>query len=141
MSTPESTESNKRLIREMTETVVNDHNFQAVDDYFSEDIVVKGAGSTMEGIEEWRGFLHQVDSAFPDFAFSIKEMLAEGSQVAFRVIVTGTHEGEFEGIPGTGNEFSYPAVMIATIEDGKITKMIYESDRVGLLKQLGVMDS
>lgn len=54
--------------------------------------------------------------------------------------MSGTHEGPFQGIPPTGRAFSYPAVIIATVEDGAIARMVYESDRVSLMKQLGVME-
>lgn len=138
--TATETAENKRIVREMIETVINDHQFQRVDDYFTEDILIKGAGSTFEGIEEWRGFLRELDTTFPDFAFSLEDMIAAGPKVAIHITVSGTHEGPFEGIPATGEEFSYPAVMIITLDEGKISKIVYESDRVGLLEQLGVMD-
>lgn len=138
MTTTEA--ENKDLIRDLIEVVVNNHEVDAVNDYCAEDVTVRGAGTTHYGVDEFKEFLAGIDTAFPDFAFTLEDILAEGKKVAFSVTVTGTHEGAFEGIPATGNEFSYPAVMIATIEDGAITEIVYESDRVGLMEQLGVMD-
>lgn len=130
---------NKDLIRSFIDLAVNQHQIGAVDDYCAEDLIVRGAGTTHHGAGEFREFLAGIDEAFPDFAFALEDILAEGEKVAFHVTVTGTHQGEFEGIPPTGKEFSYSAVMIATVEDGLITEIVYESDRVGLMQQLGVL--
>lgn len=131
---------NKDLIRDLIDVVINGHEIEATSAFCADDLTVKGAGMTHWGVGEFKDFLTGVDRAFPDFAFALEDILAEGKKVAFYVTVTGTHEGGFEGIPPTGKEFSYPAVMIATVEDGSFTEIVYESDRVGLMKQLGVLD-
>jgi steroid delta-isomerase-like uncharacterized protein len=46
-------------------------------------------------------------SAFPDLSAKIEEMVAEGDKVAIPVINTGTHKGEFQGIPSTGKNVSF----------------------------------
>lgn len=136
-----ATESdNKDLIRDLIETVINDHQVDAVEEYLAEDATVTGAGATHDGAAEFRDFVAEVETAFPDFAFTLEDILAEGQKVAYHVTVTATHEGKFEGIPPTGRSVSYPAVMIATVDDGEVTDLVYESDRVGLMKQLGVME-
>lgn len=48
--------------------------------------------------------------------------------------------GEFQGIPAPGRSFLYPAVIIATVDDGAVARMVYESDRIRLMQQLGVTD-
>jgi hypothetical protein len=44
------------------------------------------------------------------------------------------------GIPATDRSFSYSPVVVATIDDGAIARMVYESDMIGLIQQLGVVD-
>jgi predicted ester cyclase len=41
-------------------------------------------------------------SAFPDIVFSIKEQISESDKVTSRFEWTGTHQGEFMGVPATG---------------------------------------
>ena len=48
--------------------------------------------------------------------------------------------GEFQGIPAPGRSFLYQAVIIATVDYGAIARMVYESDRIGLMQQIGVTD-
>src|SRR5215472_14120109 len=39
---------------------------------------------------------------FPDLRLEAEDMLAEGDKVAFRMLLRGTHQGEFQGIVPTG---------------------------------------
>lgn len=130
----------EELVRALIDDVVNDHDFEAVKEVCAEDVVVMGGGSTHEGVTELISFFEGVESSFPDFAFDLKDLLVDGNQVAFQVEVSGTHEGDFEGTPPTGEEFSYPAVFIGSIEDGEISELVFEANRLSLLNQLGILD-
>lgn len=54
-------------------------------------------------------------------------MIAEGNKVAVHWTFTGTHRGEFQGIPATGKTISWTGIGIYTLMDGKIV----EHSRVG----------
>ncbi len=90
--------------------------------------------SQEETIEIGKG-LH---NAFPDITFSIEELIAEGDRVTVRFIYRGTHKGEFEGIPATGNEFEGSGISISRIENGKVVEQRKEIDALGMLQQLGM---
>ncbi len=77
-------------------------------------------------------------NAFPDITFSIEELIAEGDRVIVRFIVTGTHEGEFQGIPATGNKYEHGGISISRIENGKVVEQREEIDELGLMRQLGM---
>jgi predicted ester cyclase len=66
-------------------------------------------------------------------------MVAEGDKVAIRLNVTGTHKGEFQGIPPTGKKLSLYEMGFITIIDGKITEGWISADTMGLLQQLGAL--
>lgn len=125
--------------RAFVETVVNDLQAPAVDDVFADDTSLVGAGAAHHGTDEIKDFVRRLEAAFPDFTFEIEDLLAEENTVAAYVTVSGTHEGKFQGIPATGHSFSYPVVILATIEDGAIARRVYELDRIGLM-QLVVME-
>ena len=62
--------------------------------------------------------------------------MAEGDKVALRVISTGTHKGEFLGIPPTDKKVSFVGVGFLTIRDGKIVEQWSVNDTMGLMQQI-----
>jgi len=87
-----------------------------------------------EAFEGLKIFWH----AFPDLTLTIEDIIAEGDKVVVRFIGRGTHQGELEGIPATGNKFEVSAIQIFRIEDAKIVETWEISDRLGLMMQLGM---
>ncbi|MGD8538806.1 MAG: ester cyclase, partial [Candidatus Aminicenantes bacterium] len=60
---------------------------------------------------------------FPnDYNFKIHELIAKGDKVIGRFTVTGTHEGEYYGIPATGNKIEFGVIDIFHIKEGKIVE-------------------
>ena len=138
-------EANKLLVQRATEAY-NTGDLTAVREYFSPDLIDHNpppiAGVTFaSGFEGWTqvqsGFLR----AFPDLQFPIVDIVAEGDKVVVRSQVTGTHLGDFFGIPATGNAVDYQAIVIWGITDGRITDRWATFDNVRLLTQLGLMPS
>jgi steroid delta-isomerase-like uncharacterized protein len=88
---------------------------------------------------EHKGILTSFNNAFPDLHHEIEDMVAERNKVAIRLNVTGTHKGEFQGIPPTGKKLSLYEMGFITIIDGKITEGWISADTMGLLQQLGAL--
>ena len=78
-------------------------------------------------------------SAFPDFALTLEEQIAEGDKVANRVVFRGTHKGHFQGIPPTGKRVTVTAITIERVAGGKIVEHWIEMDALGMMQQLGVV--
>jgi predicted ester cyclase len=66
-------------------------------------------------------------------------MVAEGDKVAVRLNVTGTHKGEFQGIPPTGKKLSLDEMGFITIIDGKITEGWISADTMRLMQQIAAV--
>jgi predicted ester cyclase len=75
---------------------------------------------------------------FPDLVFSTEEQIAEGDKVASRFEWTGTHRGEFLGIPATGRFVRVWGIVIDRLEEGRIKETRIIMDTLGLMVQLGV---
>jgi len=89
-----------------------------------------------EGFKQvFAGFL----SAFPDMAITIDDQVAEGDKVVARITASGTHQGDYMGMPATGKSFSIGAVDIFRFEGGKIVERWGHGDNIGMMQQLGVM--
>jgi len=74
----------------------------------------------------------------PDLNLRIDKLFADGDTVIVWFIITGTHQGEWEGIPATGNKLEIRAIEIYRIENGKIVETRQEADYLGLMQQLGM---
>ena len=89
-----------------------------------------------EAFIEYQGV---VLSAFPDFAPTLEEQVAEGDKVVNRLIFHGTHQGDFQGIPPTGKQITVTALTIERVVGGKIVEHWIEYDALGMMQQLGVV--
>ncbi len=91
---------------------------------------------------DWNGhkqLLAAIIRAFPDLHHDVKDMVAEGDKVAVRLNVTGTHKGEFQGIPPSGRKLSLDEMTFLTIIDGKITEGWITSDTMSFMQQIGAI--
>jgi predicted ester cyclase len=86
-------------------------------------------------------FLQGFASAFPGARFTIEGMIAEGDRVATKKTFTGTHRGEFAGIPPTGREVTVTYVDILRLRDGRIVEHWLSMDQLSFMQQLGVIPS
>jgi len=75
--------------------------------------------------------------AIPDRVDVIEDIIADGDQVGLLFRITGTHRGNFYGIPPTGKKIDIYEAAIFRLVEGKITEAWFMADEAGLLKQLG----
>ena len=78
-------------------------------------------------------------SAFPDLKITHEHLIAEGDMVGGRFTLTGTHQGDFAGIPATGNQVSVTGHDFARLTGGKVVEHWVEMDTLGMMQQLGVI--
>ena len=132
-------EENKALIRRWVEEVVNAGNLTVADEIMAPDYAFYVASRPTPMDRE--GHKHLVAAflgAFPDLRRDIEEMVGEGDKVVERWTVTGTHQGEFQGLAPTGRSISYAGITIWRIGGGKIVENRTIQDFMGLMQQLGV---
>ncbi|TML48144.1 MAG: ester cyclase [Actinobacteria bacterium] len=89
--------------------------------------------------EGGKTFLFGFLNAFPDSRFTIDDMIAEGDQVVTKKTFTGTHTGEFAGIPATGNKVTLQFVDIMRVRNGRIVEHWLSMDQLSFMQQLGVI--
>jgi len=88
-------------------------------------------------VEQNRQFWPMIWNAFPDIHFTLEHMVAEGDLVAFQETFTGTHKGEFMGIPPTGKKVKIINTCIIRIANGKYAEGWCTLDDFNLMQQLG----
>lgn len=133
-------EENKARIREFIDRVLTDGEIDATGEYFHEDMVEEvpfpGQGPGLQGLKET---LARMRHAFPDSKWTVEEQIAEANKVLTRFIWSGTHRGEFLGIPATNRSVRVWGMVIDRFETGKVKSTRILMDTLGMMQQLGVL--
>jgi predicted ester cyclase len=87
--------------------------------------------------DEFKRDVAEIRRAFPDYAGTNVEQIAEGEEVANRFVFLGTHLGEFEGVNPTGKRVEFVGHSIDRVIEGKIVESWVEVDMLGVMRQLG----
>jgi predicted ester cyclase len=117
---------NKALVQRYYDEVLNGRNLDAVEEYFVDERVIEGVR---------RGCFSYFQS-FPDLHCSADELIAEGDRVFCRSTMTGTHDGEYKGIPPTGRHIASESAEVFRVVDGKFVGYWCLSNVAGLMRQL-----
>jgi predicted ester cyclase len=75
-------------------------------------------------------------AAFPDLRYQILDMVVGRDAVAVYVRASGTHRGDFFGLPATGRAFAFEQMQIERFRDGRIAEHWRVSDMQTLMQQL-----
>lgn len=141
MTTTES--RNKELARRLHEDGWSD-NYEDVADELVAEEYVEHSTAHPEDVHGPAGFKREVEelrAAFPDLTVTEEETIAEGDRVVSRITFQGTHEGEFQGIEPTGESIESEIIAINRFDDGKVVEAWVQADVMGLMQQLGVVQS
>jgi steroid delta-isomerase-like uncharacterized protein len=77
--------------------------------------------------------------AFPDLHIAVQDLIGEGDKVVGRHKVTGTHLGEFMGVPPTGKSITYDEIFIVRFVNGRIAETWGIVDVLSQMRQIGVI--
>ena len=141
MSTAEET-ANKETFKRF-QSVTNTHDpeliSQTIDEIVDPDVLIRtpvpveATGS--QALKEVFAKLHK---AFPDLRVTVEDLIAEGDKVVGRNRVTGTHQGEYMGLPPTAKSITYNEIFIFRFADGRIVETWGVVDVFSQMKQLGM---
>lgn len=135
-----STEQNKALRRRIVEEGLNKQNTKVLDELFAANLVDHDLpAGTPPGPEGSKGKIAYFKSAFPDIHFTFEGEVAEGDKVAGRGYFTGTHQGDFQGIPPTGKKINVKFMDVWRFENSKLVEYWGQPDVMGLMQQLGAI--
>lgn len=136
-SQAESAQANVALVRESVEAF-NAGDMAKLLAVAAPDIVIHYAEmpEPLQGRETWQQGYELVKRAFPDLEIRVDDLVAAGDKVALRLTLSGTHEGEFQGIPATGRTISYVSHEFYRVADGVFAEEWICSDMATLFRQL-----
>jgi steroid delta-isomerase-like uncharacterized protein len=117
---------------------INAGNVDAAVQTFADDALdhdpAPGQGAGRAG---FKTFFTALATAFPDAHIEPAQMVADDDHVAIAYTLTGTHEGDFNGLAATGRQIEVRGMQIARFENAEIVERWGSSDELGILKQLG----
>ena len=110
----------KDVSRRFYDEIINQKNVDAIDRFCTDDFVdhnpPPGGKGTLDATKQQ--FLELV-AAFPDLKMTVQDQIAEGDRVVNRLLVRGTHEGEYMGMPGSGKTVEIGGIDILRMVNGK----------------------
>jgi C-1 hydroxylase len=131
-----STENNKQIVRRFIEAY-NNRKLDLIDDFIASDYVDHTNKLDRNGLKQMIGI---GINAFPDWNEAIEDIIAEGDKVWVLISYTGTHKGQFMGLPPTDRKITSKAVDIYRVVDGKLAEYWNVTDNVNILKQTGAIE-
>lgn len=132
-------EDAKRLVREVIEHVWHQGDVGFIDHAYTPNFVARVPRSGYQGLDEFRRYVAETRRGIPDIYFYVKQQHAEGDHVVTRFQMTGTHSGDFLGIPATGKTIDVEGVSIHRMQRGRIAESWTVWDVLGLCHEIGVV--
>ena len=90
------------------------------------------------------GFYHQIwdslaEKGKPNPRLQILDAFETGDKVACRFVMSGTHSGDFMGVPKSGADYVLPGITILQFAHGSVTERWSSADMLGLMMQIGAI--
>jgi predicted ester cyclase len=102
-------------------------------------VVASPVGGVLEGREEIQRVYRTWFAVFPDITFHEDAQIVDGNRAVQILRFSGTHAGEFFGLPATGRHVEVMMACELILRDGFITEERRIYDFTGMLVQIGVL--
>jgi steroid delta-isomerase-like uncharacterized protein len=134
---------NKATVRRFFEEVLNQGKVALLDELFAPNFLYHDATRPeVRTLEDYKRFLTETRSAFPDVHFTLEDVIAEGEELVVRWTMRGTNTGDIVTpmhIPATGKQITVTGIGIGRTVEGKTVELWNEQDYLGLFQQLGLI--
>ena len=111
---------NKTIARRFVEEVFNARKTEMVKNFVTPDIIYHGMAEEVRSLEEFKQWVAEDLSAFPDMKVTILDDFGEQNKVAIRWTLKATHEKDFADFPATHKKFETRGIDIFHFEGDKI---------------------
>ena len=122
--------------------LINAGDIDGFGELLAEDFVeheeMPGLEPSKEGVKQ---LFHMYRAAFPDLRMAVQDVLVSGHKAVARVRATGTHQGEFLGMPATGKSVDVQLIDITRFgdDDGLAHEHWGVFDAMAMMQQLGAI--
>ena len=132
-----SPEKNIELLRHGFE-LLQSHDLDASAELLTEDFIANlpGLPEPVRGREIWTMGAQAMWDGFPDLRIEIADIFGVDDKIAVRLLFSGTHDGDFQGIRPTHRRVSFTSVEIYRFETDRIAEEWVSPDMMGLMQQI-----
>ena len=123
-----SNTQNKTISQRFIEEVFNARKTEEANNFVTPDVIYHGMGEEVRGLEEFKRWVSEDLSAFPDMKITIVDNFGEGNKVAVSWTLKATHEKDFADFPATHKKFETRGVEIFHFEGNKVKEAWTISD-------------
>jgi steroid delta-isomerase-like uncharacterized protein len=133
---------NKALIQQFYDDVWNAHDPDANANFFDHPNAVHHDPPAADYQPTAEQAVQRLEAALmivPDVVYTVHELIAKGDKVVARWTATGTHTGDINGVPATGNTVTVSGTTIYRLSGGKIVESWNAQDNLHLQEQFGAI--
>ena len=137
-------QENKEKARRLMEEAFGAGKLEVIDEVLDPNFVCYDPNSEsgeVRGADTFKREIEYFRTAVPDLTYTVEDQIAEGEEVVTRWRASGTHEGEFFGVPGSGKRIEMSGIQIDRFdgESGKMVEEWPEYDLLGAMRQMGAI--
>jgi predicted ester cyclase len=137
--------SNKATIRRFDDAI-NTGDLElisnTIDEVFEPDVLIRTPLPVQAtGAQALKQVWAMLLQGLPDLHLTIEDLIAEGDKIVSRNTVTGTHQGEYMGLPRTGKSVTYNEIFVVRFVNDRIAETWGVVDVVSQMKQLGMIQA
>lgn len=135
---PASPDANKAKSRQFFEDIIAGGRTDLIADLVTPDFTLHlpALPTPVRGQAALERFVGTLRTAFPDIRYTLEREMCDNTMTAFRWHMTGTHQGEFRGLPASGNTVTIQGVSLFRLEEGQIAEVWMNENDLGLMEQL-----
>jgi uncharacterized protein (TIGR02246 family) len=108
-------------------------------DHAADGVVVSPTGGVLEGREQIQRIYHLWITAFSELVLTPMDLLVDGDRAVLVSNITGTHSGDFFGMPASGRRLHVLCASVFTFRGPEIIHERRILDFTGVLVQIGVL--
>ena len=119
----------------------NSHDVEKAASFFTDDLVYEDVpmAAVQRNKKEFKDSWNTFFTTCPNFKLEFKAIFATDTWAGSEWVMSGTHLGDWPGMPATAKSFSVRGASICELRGGKLRRESLYWDMVSLLQQLGFM--
>lgn len=133
--------ANKAIVQRLYQEVWNKRKLEVIKEIISPSHALQAPnifGSSI-GPDAYKRNVLLFLAGYPDLRWTIEDTIAEEDKVVACWTISGTHKGDYMGIPATNKRVSVDGMTVHHIANGKIMDSTSNWDALGMMQQLGVV--